>query len=39
MVVSGLASTVKGAFGDDASFGIVTKMAFIINASPPFASV
>jgi hypothetical protein len=39
MVVFGLASTVKGAFGDDVSFGVVTKMAFILNASPPFASV
>jgi hypothetical protein len=38
MVVFGLASTVKGAFGDDVSFGVVTKMAFILNASPPFAS-
>jgi hypothetical protein len=37
MIVFGLASTVKGAFGDDVSFGVVTKMAFILNASPPFA--
>jgi hypothetical protein len=39
MVVFVLASTMKGAFGDDASFGVVTKMAFILNASPPFALV
>jgi hypothetical protein len=39
MVVFGLASTAKGAFGDDVSFGVVTKMEFILNASPPFASV
>jgi hypothetical protein len=39
MVVFGLASTVKGAFGDDVSFGVVTKMAFILNTSSPFASV
>jgi hypothetical protein len=38
MVVFGLASTVTGAFSDDVSFGVVTKMAFILNASPPFAS-
>jgi hypothetical protein len=37
MVVFGLASMVKGAFSDDVSFGVVTKMAFILNASPPFA--
>jgi hypothetical protein len=37
MIVFGLASTVKGAFGDDDSFGVVTKMAFILDASPPFA--
>jgi hypothetical protein len=28
---------VKGAFGDDVSFGVATKMAFILNASPPFS--
>jgi hypothetical protein len=39
MVVFGLTSTVKGAFGDDVSFVVVTKMAFILNGSPPFASV
>jgi hypothetical protein len=39
MVVFGLASTVKGAFGDDVGFGVVTKTAFILNASPPLASV
>jgi hypothetical protein len=39
MVVFELASTVKGALGDDVSFGVVTKMAFILYASPPFASV
>jgi hypothetical protein len=39
MVVFGLASMVKAAFGEDISFIIVTKMAFILNASPPFASV
>jgi hypothetical protein len=39
MVVFGLASTVKGAFGDDVSFGVVTKMASILNTSSPFASV
>jgi hypothetical protein len=39
MVVFGLASMVKGAFGEDVSFVIVTKMAFVLNASPPFASV
>jgi hypothetical protein len=39
MVVFGLASMVKGAFGEDTSFVVVTKMAFILNASPPFASV
>jgi hypothetical protein len=38
MVVFGLASTVKGVFGDDDSFGVVTKTAFILNTSP-FASV
>jgi hypothetical protein len=37
MVVFGLAPTVKGAFSDDVSFGVVTKTAFILNASPPFA--
>jgi hypothetical protein len=37
MVVFGLASTVKGAFGDGDSFGVVTKMAFILDASPPCA--
>jgi hypothetical protein len=37
MVIFGLASTVKGAFGDDVSFGVVTKIAFFLNASPPFA--
>jgi hypothetical protein len=37
MVVFGLASMVKGAFGDDVSFGVATKMAFILNASPPFS--
>jgi hypothetical protein len=30
---------VKGAFNDDVNFIIATKMAFILNASPPFASV
>jgi hypothetical protein len=35
----GLASMVKGAFGEDVSFIVVTKMAFILDASPPFASV
>jgi hypothetical protein len=39
MVGFGLASTVKGAFGDDVSFGVVTKMAFILKTSSPFASV
>jgi hypothetical protein len=39
MVVFGLASTVKASFGDDVDFVVVTKMAFIVNASPPFASV
>jgi hypothetical protein len=39
MVVFGLASTMKGAFGDEVCFGVVTKMAFILNASPPFALV
>jgi hypothetical protein len=39
MVVFGLASTVKGVFGDEVCFGVVTKMAFILNASPPFALV
>jgi hypothetical protein len=39
MVVFVLALTVKGAFGDDVSFSVVTKMAFILNTSPPFASV
>jgi hypothetical protein len=38
MVVFGLASVVKVAFGEDVSFVVVTKMAFILNASP-FASV
>jgi hypothetical protein len=38
-VIFGLASTVKGAFGDDVSFSVVTKTAFILNASPLFASV
>jgi hypothetical protein len=38
-VVFGLASMVKVAFGEDISFVVVTKMAFILNASPPFASV
>jgi hypothetical protein len=37
MIVFGLASTVKGAFGDDDSFGVVTKMALILDASPSFA--
>jgi hypothetical protein len=37
MIVFGLASMVKGAFGDDVGFGVVTKMAFILNASPPSA--
>jgi hypothetical protein len=37
MIVFGLASTVRGAFGDDDSFGVATKMAFILDASPPFA--
>jgi hypothetical protein len=31
MVVFGLASTVKATFGDDVSFVVVTKMAFILN--------
>jgi hypothetical protein len=39
MVVFGLASMVKGAFGEGVSFVVVTKTAFILNASPPFASV
>jgi hypothetical protein len=39
MAVFGLASMVKGAFGDDVSFSVVTKIAFILNTSPPFASV
>jgi hypothetical protein len=39
MVDFGLASTVKGAFGDDVSLGVVTKTAFILNTSSPFASV
>jgi hypothetical protein len=39
MVVFGLASMVKVAFGEDISFVVVTKMAFILNSSPPFASV
>jgi hypothetical protein len=38
MIVFGLASTVKSAFGDDVSFGIATTTAFILNASPSFAS-
>jgi hypothetical protein len=39
MVVFGLASMVKVAFGEDVSFVVVTKMAFILNASPPFSWV
>jgi hypothetical protein len=39
MVVFGLASMVKGTSDDNVSFVVVTKMAFILNASPPFASV
>jgi hypothetical protein len=39
MVVFGLASMVNDAFGEDVSFVVVTKMAFILNASPPFSSV
>jgi hypothetical protein len=38
-VVFGLTSTVKGAFGDEVYFGVVTTTTFILNASPPFASV
>jgi hypothetical protein len=38
MVIFGLASTVKGTLGDNVSFIVVTYMAFILNASPPFAS-
>jgi hypothetical protein len=39
MVVFGLASTMKGTFGDEVCFGVVTEMAFILDASPPFALV
>jgi hypothetical protein len=39
MVVFGIASMVEVAFGEDVSFIVVTKMSFILNASPPFASV
>jgi hypothetical protein len=39
MVVFDIPSTVKGAFGDDVSFPFVTKMACILNAFPPFASI
>jgi hypothetical protein len=39
MVAFGLASMVNDAFGVDISFVVVTKMAFILNASPPFALV
>jgi hypothetical protein len=39
MVIFGLASMVNDAFGEDVSFVVVTKMAFILNASPPFALV
>jgi hypothetical protein len=38
-VIFGLASMVNDAFGGDISFVVVTKMAFILNASPPFALV
>jgi hypothetical protein len=34
MVVFGLVSAVKGAFGDDVNFVVVTKMAFTLDASP-----
>jgi hypothetical protein len=39
MVAFGLASMVNDAFGGDISFVIVTKTAFILHASPPFALV
>jgi hypothetical protein len=39
MVVFGLASMVNDAFSGDISFVVVTKMAFILNASPPFSLV
>jgi hypothetical protein len=39
MFVFGLVSTLKGAFGDDVNFVVVTKMAFILDASPSSALV
>jgi hypothetical protein len=38
-VVFGLTSKVNDAFGGDISFVVVTRMAFILNASPPFSLV
>jgi hypothetical protein len=39
MVAFGLSSMVNDAFGGDISFIIITKMVFILHASPPFALV
>jgi hypothetical protein len=39
MVVFGLVSTMEDAFGNDVSFVVVAKIAFIFDASPLSASV